>query len=102
MIRRPPRSTLFPYTTLFRSDHAGLHGRAVTKVDGGRVGRGRIDGSGVLGGGQHGGEGRAGGGGGRRRGGSGRAAWGGRGEDSGVAGSLKKKKGQGGRGGVCG
>src|SRR5260221_8449291 len=31
MIRRPPRSTLFPYTTLFRSlfDHrgAGLHGR---------------------------------------------------------------------------
>src|SRR5258708_23939863 len=29
MIRRPPRSTLFPYTTLFRSDRgramAGLH-----------------------------------------------------------------------------
>src|SRR3712207_7087588 len=25
MIRRPPRSTLFPYTTLFRSDgHAGI------------------------------------------------------------------------------
>src|SRR3712207_6912213 len=23
MIRRPPRSTLFPYTTLFRSDHSG-------------------------------------------------------------------------------
>src|SRR2546430_6490391 len=23
MIRRPPRSTLFPYTTLFRSDYAG-------------------------------------------------------------------------------
>src|SRR3712207_7289197 len=23
MIRRPPRSTLFPYTTLFRSDAAG-------------------------------------------------------------------------------
>src|SRR5256885_8204421 len=22
MIRRPPRSTLFPYTTLFRSDHS--------------------------------------------------------------------------------
>src|SRR3712207_8477540 len=22
MLRRPPRSTLFPYTTLFRSDHA--------------------------------------------------------------------------------
>src|SRR2546422_11533385 len=29
MIRRPPRSTLFPYTTLFRSDlsdHAGVQG----------------------------------------------------------------------------
>src|SRR3712207_7980152 len=24
MIRRPPRSTLFPYTTLFRSAHEGL------------------------------------------------------------------------------
>src|SRR2546422_3049451 len=24
MIRRPPRSTLFPYTTLFRSRHSGL------------------------------------------------------------------------------
>src|SRR3712207_7277997 len=30
MIRRPPRSTLFPYTTLFRSDHgAGRADRAV-------------------------------------------------------------------------
>src|SRR3712207_8132827 len=31
MIRRPPRSTLFPYTTLFRSPflgrHAGVHGQ---------------------------------------------------------------------------
>src|SRR5262245_63788264 len=29
MLRRPPRSTLFPYTTLFRSAHAGrrAHGR---------------------------------------------------------------------------
>src|SRR3712207_7139118 len=25
MIRRPPRSTLFPYTTLFRSDLVELH-----------------------------------------------------------------------------
>src|SRR3712207_7448229 len=25
MIRRPPRSTLFPYTTLFRSRHAAAH-----------------------------------------------------------------------------
>src|SRR5256885_9273570 len=27
MIRRPPRSTLFPYTTLFRSDPAGAMGQ---------------------------------------------------------------------------
>src|SRR2546422_5239314 len=27
MIRRPPRSTLFPYTTLFRSSQAGDLGR---------------------------------------------------------------------------
>src|SRR5438046_4273586 len=27
MIRRPPRSTLFPYTTLFRSDASGLNVR---------------------------------------------------------------------------
>src|SRR2546421_7961063 len=26
MIRRPPRSTLFPYTTLFRSQRGGLAG----------------------------------------------------------------------------
>src|SRR2546430_11619056 len=30
MIRRPPRSTLFPYTTLFRSGFAG--GRPVAQV----------------------------------------------------------------------
>src|SRR5262245_65266318 len=29
MIRRPPRSTLFPYTTLFRSEPAGRHGPRV-------------------------------------------------------------------------
>src|ERR1019366_3983252 len=32
MIRRPPRSTLFPYTTLFRSHrwiHTGYHGRSI-------------------------------------------------------------------------
>src|SRR5690242_21872555 len=28
MIRRPPRSTLFPYTTLFRSRHGSTAGRA--------------------------------------------------------------------------
>src|SRR2546422_8032128 len=51
MIRRPPRSTLFPYTTLFRSllsladgvDHAGVtarcddHEPAVSDVIGGGV-----------------------------------------------------------------
>src|SRR2546429_6402367 len=29
MIRRPPRSTLFPYTTLFRSKDAAVHALAV-------------------------------------------------------------------------
>src|SRR5260221_5969310 len=28
MIRRPPRSTLFPYTTLFRSPGSSSHGQA--------------------------------------------------------------------------
>src|SRR3712207_7062983 len=32
MIRRPPRSTLFPYTTLFRSPGGG---QATVKLDGG-------------------------------------------------------------------
>src|SRR5258708_28518154 len=33
MIRRPPRSTLFPYTTLFRSQLGGsLGARAVTRA----------------------------------------------------------------------
>src|SRR5256885_4598114 len=32
MIRRPPRSTLFPYTTLFRSLEALLPGRQVVEV----------------------------------------------------------------------
>src|SRR5258708_22615708 len=38
MIRRPPRSTLFPYTTLFRSPKAALAGmrrfRELEKADG--------------------------------------------------------------------
>src|SRR2546430_16301699 len=29
MIRRPPRSTLFPYTTLFRSSYADLKGHTL-------------------------------------------------------------------------
>src|SRR2546430_6004300 len=32
MIRRPPRSTLFPYTTLFRSGHH-LHGGHIDMID---------------------------------------------------------------------
>src|SRR2546427_7351968 len=38
MIRRPPRSTLFPYTTLFRSLDAGVPDHASRK----RAVRGRI------------------------------------------------------------
>src|SRR3712207_7113733 len=34
MIRRPPRSTLFPYTTLFRSSgHVQVDGAGVSKSD---------------------------------------------------------------------
>src|SRR2546428_3909158 len=56
MIRRPPRSTLFPYTTLFRSDHpfgpgetAGHEVRARGRTQGSRQGlergvrQGRLD-----------------------------------------------------------
>src|SRR2546427_2205189 len=32
MIRRPPRSTLFPYTTLFRSQAEGIRDLTVTGV----------------------------------------------------------------------
>src|SRR5260370_40193177 len=44
MIRRPPRSTLFPYTTLFRSPHprrdgAGAAGRPPALPDGSRQAR---------------------------------------------------------------
>src|SRR3712207_7829715 len=36
MIRRPPRSTLFPYTTLFRSERAICRiGRAAARLPGG-------------------------------------------------------------------
>src|SRR3712207_6986866 len=44
MIRRPPRSTLFPYTTLFRSGTATRSG-----VGGSGVGGSGVDGSGVGG-----------------------------------------------------
>src|SRR2546430_15782259 len=102
MIRRPPRSTLFPYTTLFRSaefapvlddrapDHPGHDARDgelqgppepfTHSRHGGAAPRPRCTGprSAAR----------------RRRGRSeiGRAAWRGRGEISGVAGSFKKKK----------
>src|SRR5256885_6331217 len=33
MIRRPPRSTLFPYTTLFRSAEDGAHHRHERRED---------------------------------------------------------------------
>src|SRR5256885_12954618 len=33
MIRRPPRSTLFPYTTLFRSRRRHLQGRGRLRLD---------------------------------------------------------------------
>src|SRR2546430_11569311 len=32
MIRRPPRSTLFPYTTLFRSAHLSLDSGAIAAL----------------------------------------------------------------------
>src|SRR3712207_8998022 len=55
MIRRPPRSTLFPYTTLFRSRHRGrtAHGKRdslpsraawrVLRGDGGTLPRARSE-----------------------------------------------------------
>src|SRR5260221_8126260 len=33
MIRRPPRSTLFPYTTLFRSSHIAVYAAAPAKSE---------------------------------------------------------------------
>src|SRR3712207_7043673 len=54
MIRRPPRSTLFPYTTLFRSgvvgDRADAHadGRLLRRVGGRQRGRGELGGGGRV------------------------------------------------------
>src|SRR2546430_8718056 len=43
MIRRPPRSTLFPYTTLFRSQRRALHQRgARARPRGAAAGRQRV------------------------------------------------------------
>src|SRR3989441_3411062 len=44
MIRRPPRSTLFPYTTLFRSGRPGGHARADGVGHAGGVARGTVRG----------------------------------------------------------
>src|SRR5437899_5390877 len=41
MIRRPPRSTLFPYTTLFRSRGVPHARRTETRAAGARAERGR-------------------------------------------------------------
>src|SRR5260370_36930764 len=93
MIRRPPRSTLFPYTTLFRSERFGcgvgaIHGqqhcRWTLYRDGISSGRSkpsdfRTD--------EHGG-------GGNHRGGVGRRSGRGREEKPGGGGSFKKKKGR--------
>src|ERR1035438_2201892 len=49
MIRRPPRSTLFPYTTLFRSRNA-----LFAQVHAERTNRGSIQGEDVRGGESHG------------------------------------------------
>src|SRR5438067_3919137 len=38
MLRRPPRSTLFPYTTLFRSCRPALGGFTTTALGSGSVG----------------------------------------------------------------
>src|SRR3712207_7039670 len=40
MIRRPPRSTLFPYTTLFRSEADQAHSRRASGREAGVVERG--------------------------------------------------------------
>src|SRR3712207_7868998 len=46
MIRRPPRSTLFPYTTLFRS--VGVAPVAQAQVGRGGAGGGRVEADGPL------------------------------------------------------
>src|SRR2546430_13769086 len=106
MIRRPPRSTLFPYTTLFRSQRGPrVHRAAAHAWPAWTCGVGRIP-PGLRQGalnprGPRGlarrdarrvGAAAARGGGGRGGGGVGRGAGGGRGESSGGARSLKKKK----------
>src|SRR3712207_6965497 len=54
MIRRPPRSTLFPYTTLFRSPRRVLRERGVAPAPGAAGEAGRGVGQRAAGGGDHG------------------------------------------------
>src|SRR3712207_7695473 len=42
MIRRPPRSTLYPYTTLFRSNYAGNTEEIALGVNGGFIYQGQL------------------------------------------------------------
>src|SRR5256885_7353911 len=49
MIRRPPRSTLFPYTTLFRSLHVGVDDRPLVRVEPAQGGRQEVGHLGLLG-----------------------------------------------------
>src|SRR5258708_20291709 len=49
MIRRPPRSTLFPYTTLFRSDHGPLGQSTILLLNmPDTIDRPHVDGAGVA------------------------------------------------------
>src|SRR2546422_8261548 len=50
MIRRPPRSTLFPYTTLFRSLYARRPGRRRVAARAGTLGENRAPGQLAAGG----------------------------------------------------
>src|SRR6266702_8817336 len=49
MIRRPPRSTLFPYTTLFRSPSGGAGCAGPTRPDDAQGNRGQPDALGLGG-----------------------------------------------------
>src|SRR5690349_23703892 len=42
MLRRPPRSTLFPYTTLFRSADGAGYKRVLLKLSGEAFGGGKV------------------------------------------------------------
>src|SRR5256885_15952969 len=80
MIRRPPRSTLFPYTTLFRSADLALHrsGQAIAgQRQAGKTGRGAQQAAAGEGGGLRGVDGAWG-----KRFGRGQGGQGGRGRSS--------------------